>query len=175
MAGNANSGRSAKPAFAHLAAGNPSKKNVSDLLRDIEVTTLGAGEPPMPTWLTPLAQAEWKRVVPDLLKLGWVHQLDMVALASYCEAVADFQKFRELIVAKNKEQDESGDVQTYSTGAKQISVWRQLANEAEKRANAAGALFGMSPLARRNMKTAPVQQGELFTNDAKDAASKYFN
>lgn len=175
MAGNSNSGRSSKPAFAHIAAGNPSKKNVADLLRDIEVSTLAAGEPPMPGWLTPLAQAEWKRVVPDLLTLGWVHQLDMVALASYCEAVADYQKFRELIAAKNKELDESGDVQTYATGAKQQSVWRQLANDAEKRANAAGALFGMSPLSRRNMKTVPVQQGELFNNEQKDAASKYFN
>ena len=80
-----------------------------------------------------------------------------------------------MIAQKNDEQPESGDIQTFATGAKQISVWRQLANDAEKRANAAGALFGMSPLARRNMKALVVPQGELFNNDAKEAVDKYFN
>lgn len=174
MAGNSNSGRSAAPPFIHLVTGNKSKKDASVLLRDIEANTLAAGEPPMPEWLSAYGQEEWRRVVPDLLTLGWVHQLDMMALTSYCEAVADYKRFRELIAVKNKEQDESGDVQTYSTGAKQISVWRQLAADAEKRANAAGALFGMSPLSRRNMKTVPLPQGELFGNEKKDAASRYF-
>lgn len=175
MAGNSNSGRSATPAFLQLVNGNPGKKNVADLLRDIETQTVGAAEPPMPDYLSPAAQEEWGRVVPDLLALGWVHQLDMMALASYCEAVADWRRFRELIKKKNAAEDESGDVQTYSTGAKQISVWRQLANDAEKRANAAGALFGMSPLSRRNMKAAPQPQGELFGNEPKAAANRYFS
>lgn len=174
MAGNANSGRSAKPSFLQLAGGNAGKKNVADLLRDVEEQTLAASEPPMPDYLSESAQEEWHRVVRDLLTLGWVHQLDMMALASYCEAVADWRYFRGLIRDRNAAVPESGDVQTYATGAKQISVWRQLANDAEKRANTAGALFGMSPLARRNMKAAPLPQGELFENDAKDAAKRYF-
>lgn len=174
MAGNANSGRSTKPAFLHLAGGNAGKKSAADLLRDIEAQTLASSEPPMPDYLSEGAKEEWQRVMQDLLTLGWVHQLDMMALASYCEAVADWRRFRELIAKKNTADPETGDVQTYATGAKQISVWRQLANDAEKRANAAGALFGMSPLARRNMKAA-VPQGELFNNDAKDAVSRYFS
>lgn len=176
MAGNANSGRSANPSFLQLVNGNPGKKNAKDLLRDVEAQTVAAAEPPMPDDLSPAAQAEWQRVVPDLLTLGWVHKLDMMALATYCEAVADWHRFRKLIYTKNTAADpEGGDVQTFATGAKQLSVWRQLANDAEKRANAAGALFGMSPLARRNMKAAPQPQGELFDNDAKDAAKRYFN
>ena len=175
MAGKSNSGRSSKPPILALVDGNPGKKNASDLLRDIETQTVGAAEPPMPDYLSAAAQEEWGRVVPDLLSLGWVHQLDMMALASYCEAVADWRRFRELIAKKNAAEDESGDVQTYTTGAKQISVWRQLANDAEKRANAAGSLFGMSPLSRRNMKAAPQPQGELFGNEPKAAASRYFS
>ncbi|GGH62210.1 hypothetical protein GCM10010975_26660 [Comamonas phosphati] len=174
MAGNSNSGRSAKPSFLHLAGGNASKKNASDLLRDVEAQTVASCEPEMPDFLSPAAQDEWRRVVSDLLTLGWVHRLDTMALASYCEAVADWRRFRELIAKKNAADPESGDVQTFATGARQISVWRQLANDAEKRANAAGALFGMSPLARRNMKAA-VPQGGLFENDAKDAVSRYFS
>ncbi|HBJ99758.1 MAG TPA: phage terminase small subunit P27 family [Delftia acidovorans] len=174
MAGNANSGRSAKPPFLHLAGGNPGKKDAAALLREQEANTVSASEPDMPEVLTPEAREEWLRVMPDLLLLGWVHRIDVMALSSYCEAVADWRRFRALIVKKNAEQAEAGDVQTYATGAKQISVWRQLANDAEKRANAAGALFGMSPLARRNMKAQAAPQGELFGNDEKDAAARYF-
>lgn len=175
MAGNSNSGRPAKTPFEHLASGNPSKKNVSGLLGEIQQAAVIAGAPEMPDWLSAEARREWQRVVADLLLLGWVHQLDMMALASYCEAVADYQKFRTLIAKKNDEQAESGDVQTFATGAKQISVWRQLANDAEKRANAAGAQFGMSPLARRNLKAAAPVQGDMFGGEEKDVAAKYFN
>jgi len=68
-----------------------------------------------------------------------------------------------------------GEVQTFKTGAQQTSVLRQLANDAEKRANAAAAQFGMSPLARRNMKAAPAAQGDLFPNAERDAAANYFS
>ncbi len=175
MAGNSNSGRSAAPAVVHLARGNPSKKNVDSLLREIESGAVSACAPAMPDFLSAEAQAEWGRVVPDLMSLGWVHRLDAMALASYCEATADWVKFRKKIADLNAALDGGGDVQTFATGAKQISVWRQLANDAEKRANAAGAQFGMSPLARRNMKSAPAPQGELFGNDEKDAVKRYFS
>ncbi|UBB19510.1 phage terminase small subunit P27 family [Comamonas odontotermitis] len=175
MAGNSNSGRTAKTPFAHLAGGNPSKRNIGGLLGEIQSAAVMACVPDRPDWLSADAVLEWDRVVAALQLLGWVHQLDMMALASYCEAVADYKKFRILIAQKNAEQAESGDVQTFATGAKQISVWRQLANDAEKRANAAGAQFGMTPLARRNMKAAPVGQADMFGGEEKDAAATYFN
>lgn len=175
MAGNANSGRSARPSFLALAGGTASGKKAAELLREQEENTVAACAPEMPDVLTPEARQEWARVLPDLLTLGWVHRIDGMALASYCEAVADWKRFRRLIVEKNAAQAEAGDVQTYATGAKQISVWRQLANDAEKRANAAGAAFGMSPLARRSMKAQGTSQAELFANDTKDAVERYFN
>lgn len=174
MAGNSNSGRPAKPAYLHLLQGNASKKNTRDLMAEVKEPAVPVAAPPKPDWLSAEASAEWDRVVEDLLTLGWVSTLDMMALATYCEAVADWRRFRALIAAKNAEADGAGDVQTFATGAKQISVWRQLANDAEKRANAAGALFGFSPMARRNMKAAAAPQGELFPNEQRDAAARYF-
>lgn len=173
MAGNSNSGRPSKPASLHLLQGNRSKKNPNDLLADVKDPGVPVAAPDMPDWLSADAQAEWQRVVADLLTLGWVSKLDMMALATYCEAVADWQRFRRMIAEHNAKADGSGDIQTFATGAKQISVWRQLANDAEKRANAAGALFGFSPMARRNMKAA-APQGELFPNEQRDAANRYF-
>ncbi|MCC3681336.1 P27 family phage terminase small subunit, partial [Staphylococcus epidermidis] len=117
---------------------------------------------------------EWDRVVEALMTLGWISTLDMMALASYCEAVGDWVRFRRKIAELNAKLESSGDVQTYKTGAQQLSIWRQLANDAERRANQNGALFGFSPVARRAMK-ALAPQGELFPNEARDAADRYFS
>lgn len=175
MAGNSNSGRPSKPASLHLLQGNRSKKNAADLMAEVQDPGFPVVAPDKPDWLSADASAEWDRVVADLLPLRLVSRLDMMALATYCEAVADWQRFRRLIAEKNAEAEGAGDVQTFATGAKQISVWRQLANDAEKRANAAGALFGFSPMARRNLKAAPVAQGELFPNEQRAAAERYFS
>lgn len=176
MAGNANSGRPAKPATVHLLQGNRSKKSMSELLDEAATPAVPVAAPPMPDWLTEDAAAEWHRVLPDLITLGLISTLDMMALATYCEAVADWQRFRCMIAEQNQrsESGDKGDVQTFATGAKQISVWRQLANDAEKRANAAGAQFGFSPMARRTLKPAAPAQGNLFPNEHEEAAAKYF-
>ncbi|WDH24097.1 P27 family phage terminase small subunit [Pseudomonas chlororaphis] len=176
MAGNSNSGRPAQSAVVQLLKGNPGKKSFGDLMDEVKDPSVPVAAPPMPTCLSDEAVAEWERIVPDLLLLGLVSSLDGMALATYCEAVADWQRFRRLITEMNSKVDSNhaGDVQTFATGAKQISVWRQLANDAEKRANSAGAQFGFSPVARRNLKTM-AQQGDLFPNEHREAAARYFS
>lgn len=173
MSGNSNSGRSAKPAVVHLVTGNRSKKSLAALHDEIQNPPVPVGAPPQPEWLTQAAAEEWDRVVPDLITLGLISTLDMMALVTYCEAVADYKTFSQRIAQVNAQQADRGDVMTFSTGAKQISIWRQLRNDAEKRANQAGALFGFSPMARRNLKVA-TPQGELFPNEQKEVAEKYF-
>ncbi|MGV3679683.1 MAG: P27 family phage terminase small subunit [Acidovorax sp.] len=176
MAGNSNSGRPALPAAVHAMSGNRSKLSKDDLAKAAAQDQITASAPDKPEWLSKRAAAEWDRVVPDLLLLGWVHRLDRVALVSYCEAVADYETFRLRIAEENRRQADAGDVQTFATGAKQLSIWRQLANDAEKRANAAGAGFGFTPLARRSLKAAPTApQAPLFPNEHEAAAARYFN
>lgn len=177
MAGNGNSGRPSKPAALHLLQGNRSKKNFNELIEEIKSPAIPVAAPPMPDVLSDDAVAEWERLIPDLTALGLISTLDQMALATYCQAYADWLRYQRLIAQRNANSvDElGGDVQTFKTGAQQMHVLRQLANDAEKRANAAGAQFGFSPMARRNLKTAPPPQGELFPNDQRDAASRYFS
>lgn len=176
MAGNGNSGRPPVAASIHLLRGNPSNKNVADLLNEVSAPAVPVGAPPMPDVLSADAVAEWERLLPALISLGIVSELDSMALATYCQATADWRRYQRLITKRNTESvDElGGDIQTFKTGAQQMHVLRQLANDAEKRANAAGAQFGMSPMSRRNLKTAPAPQGELFPNEQRAAADQYF-
>lgn len=176
MAGNGNSGRTPKPATVHILQGNRSKKNFQDLMDEVQEPAVPVCAPPMPDVLSDDAVAEWERLVPDLMTLGLVSRLDLMALATYCQAYADWLRYQRLIAARNAKSDDElgGDIQTFKTGAQQIHVLRQLANDAEKRANAAGASFGFSPMARRNLKTALAPQGELFPNAEREAADRYF-
>lgn len=175
MAGNSNSGRPAKPAVVHLLNGNPSKRNVQELIAEVATPALPIEAPPKPDWLDEEASREWDRVVPDLLTLGLISRLDMQVLAQYCEAVSDYRRWTMQIQNLNESMAApgGGDIQTYRTGAKDLSIWRKLRNDAERRANDAGAKFGFSPMARRTLKpVAP--QGELFPNEQKRIADKYF-
>ncbi|MFC2974558.1 phage terminase small subunit P27 family [Azotobacter bryophylli] len=176
MSGNHNSGRPAKPAIVHLLNGNPSKKNARDLLQEATQPLLPVEAPPMPDWLDEDAQAEWERVVPDLMTLGLISTLDRQVLGQYCEAVSDYRRWTLRIQELNARlaSPDSGDVQTYRTGAKDLSIWRKLRNDAERRADAAGAKLGFTPMARRNLKAAQAPQGELFPNEQKRIADKYF-
>ena len=177
MAGNGNSGRPSLPASVHLLRGNPSGKNVAALLDEVQSPTVPVKAPPMPDVLSDDAKAEWERVVPALMSMRLLSELDAMALAAYCQAAADWRRYQRLIAAKNAKSDDElgGDVQTFKTGAQQMHVLRQLANDAERRANAAGAHFGMSPVSRRNLKAPAPPQGELFPNDPRAAAERYFS
>jgi len=175
MAGNSNSGRPSKPASLHLLQGNRSKKNTAGLLAEVQDPGFPVAAPDKPDWLSADASAEWDCVVADLLTLGMICRLDKMALATYCEAVADWKRFRLLIAEHNAKGDHAGDVQTFATGAKQISVWRQLASAAAKEANSIGNQYGFTSLSRRNLKAAPVAQGELFPNEQRDAATRYLS
>ncbi|MDF3842682.1 P27 family phage terminase small subunit [Pseudomonas citronellolis] len=175
MAGNANSGRPPLPATVHMLRGDPSKLGKAALQAAAQAPAVPVQAPPKPDFLGPEASAEWDRVVAALLSLGWISVLDRMALATYCEAVGDWQRFRRKIADLNEQMEGAGDVQTFQSGAKQISAWRQLANDAERRANQAGALFGFSPVARRAMKALAGPQGELFPNEPRDAAERYFS
>lgn len=174
MAGNENSGRNAKPAVVHLLTGNRSKKSKRDLLDEVQNPPVQVEAPEPPDWLDDDAMAEWGRVLPDLLKLGLITRLDRQVLAQYCEAISDYRRWTLKIQELNQSMDR-GDVQTYRTGAKDLSIWRKLRNDAERRADAAGAKFGFNPLARRNLRAqSPAPQGELFPHEQKQIAEKYF-
>lgn len=171
MAGNGNSGRRPLPASVHMLHGNPSKKSAADLAAAAstapEAPTVKA--PACPDFLTPDAKVEWKRIVDDLVVLGVVTKIDRAELAVYCQAWGDWKFARKKIA----EMKESGFVESTPSGYKQISAWMQVANRAEDRMRTAGASFGLNPSARSRLDVR-VPQGELFPNEQKDKAAKYF-
>ena len=54
--------------------------------------SVSAGRPAMPRTLTPEARAEWRRVVPDLERMGVLASVDRGVLVRYCTAWADWSE-----------------------------------------------------------------------------------
>lgn len=175
MAGNGNSGRPPKPAIVHLLSGNPSKRNFKELLDEVQQPALPVEAPPRPDWLDEEALKQWDELIPDLLTLGLISRLDGQAIAQYCEAAVEYRKFTRMIQELNNKLANGcgGDVQVYKSGAADLSIWRKLRNDAQRRADEAGRQFGFTPLARRALRPASPQR-DLIPNEQRDAASKYF-
>ncbi len=73
-----------QPVKLRLLRGNPGKRPLPK--QDVKPTP-GAT---CPKELSAAARAEWKRVQPELERLGLLMQIDRAALAAYCEAWSDF-------------------------------------------------------------------------------------
>lgn len=113
------------------------------------------------------AKKEWKRISPQLEKLGLITAMDMAALAAYCQAYARWATTE----AKLKELGDEGLIETTKSGYQQISVLLQISNRASEQMHKYMTEFGMSPSSRSRVTTSP--QGDLFGNDT-SGATKYF-
>lgn len=76
-----------KPTVLKLLTGNPGKRK----LNRREPKPKSAPRPPSPpSFLGKLAKEEWRRVVPELHRLGLLTKLDRAALAAYCQSWARY-------------------------------------------------------------------------------------
>jgi len=82
-------GRRPKPTALKELQGNPGHRPLND-----KELAAPKGEPEMPKGMLPAARREWKRIVPILIKLGVLSQIDGKALAAYCDTYAHWEMAR---------------------------------------------------------------------------------
>lgn len=142
-------GRKPVPTRLHVLRGNPSKLSglgAGDGVAPDAVATL---EPP--AWLTGAAREKWEQEAPKLARLGLLGDIDVDALASYCDTWVQFeQASRELalhgaVIVKRKVLDAQGKV---IGGDLAPSPYVQIRHKALIHLRALGAEFGMTPSAR---------------------------
>ena len=140
-----------KPTRLKLLAGNPGHQKLND--REPQPTL---GMPSCPLWLDAEAKAEWKRVAPELKRLGLLAKIDRAALASYCQAWAEFK------IAKD-ELDEHGSrtittkqgfMLSHPAVGRMKAAWQALRSFA--------AMFGFDPADRQALHVEPEQEADPF-------------
>ena len=145
-------GRRPKPTAVKELSGNPGKRALNR-----EEPVAFPGEPPMPEFLTDIARAEWRRIVPLLLDMKVLKTCDGAALASYCMSFARWQQAEDLIsrhgvVVEELVYDDEGEV--IGTKLKKNPACNVSMAE-KKEMRAALALFGLDPSSRSRIKGAP--------------------
>ena len=87
-------GRRPLPTAIKRLRGNPGHRKLN-----AQELKLEAMEPNMPPFLSEVAQREWNAIVPLLLRLGVLTELDGKALAAYCFSYARWRDAEQLVVS----------------------------------------------------------------------------
>jgi len=175
MGNNPGQGRKPKPTHLKLLEGEVNKQRIN-----FDEPKPYPKAPKCPAWLSTEASREWKRLAPQLERLGVLTENDMAMFAAYCSAVGklawaerEIKKARkaELKMIKAKGQKEK-DVPTSGGmigGSKSKAyftlpyVW--IYNKSLEQIRSFGSEFGLSPSARTRIKVSDIDDTEddLFT------------
>ena len=111
----------------------------ADRMRNEPKPTIRA--PRCPSWLSPVAKREWKRLAKTLVKLGILSDLDRAVFASYCQSWAKWKQAEEAI-------QKYGLVIRTKTGYVMQSPVVSIAKQERKAMLEAGSELGLSPASR---------------------------
>lgn len=108
-----------------------------------------------PRWLPTAAKREWRRIAPELVRLGLLTLVDRGALAAYCEAWA------EAIMAHETLQREGYTFET-EKGYRGVHPMVAVKNKALLRMRAFASEFGLTPSVRSRLSVEPPKAVDPF-------------
>ena len=103
----------------------------------------GAGKVTCPGFLSKEAKAEWRRIAPELTRLGLLTPLDRAAFAAYCESYARWVRAEILL--------EKGIVVRGSKGQMIVSPLVWISTSASKMMLKFAIEFGLTPSSRSRL------------------------
>ena len=142
-----------KPTSLKILEGNPGKRPINTLEPQPDSTI-----PKCPAWLDAEAKRQWKRLAPELARLGLLTSVDGESLAAYCQAWSELRSATELL------QKEGRVVETAAGGQKphpaismQRTAWMAI--------RAYAAMFGLDPSSRARLS---VPKGQVEKDELED-------
>lgn len=136
-------GPAPKPTKLKQLEGNPGKR------------PLNASEPKpsdrlfyAPRWMSDMAKREWRRIAPELRRLGLLTMVDLTALATCCEAFAEWREALRVLAVEGY---------TYTTDSGYVGQHPMVAvkNKAALLMKALLCEFGMTPSSRSRLHIEP--------------------
>ena len=128
-----------KPTSLKILEGNPGKRPINTLEPQPDSTI-----PKCPAWLDAEAKRQWKRLAPELARLGLLTSVDGDVLAGYCTAWSELRAATELLLKEGR------TVTTAAGGIKpHPAINMQRTALAAIRAYA--GLFGLDPSSRARL------------------------
>jgi P27 family predicted phage terminase small subunit len=133
-------GRIPKPTALKLLEGNPGHRPLNR--SEPKPRPIA---PKCPTWLDADAKREWRRVAPELERLGLLTGIDMAALAAYCQSYSEWKRYTAVI-------EKEGSTFTTDTGQIRARPEVAMGRKALADVRAWAIEFGLTPSARARMQ-----------------------
>ena len=108
--------------------------------------------PKPPVYLTDEAKKYYVSMGNTLAKKERLKDIYLNALEVYAEAMSQFEFAIKQIKIQNKKSFGDGYVQTFKTGAQNVSVWLTLKNDAEDTLFKCFKTFGLDPKSEKELK-----------------------
>lgn len=131
-----------------ILEGNPSKRPLRG-----RTPKPGPGIPTCPAWLSPVAKQEWRRVTPELARLGLLNKLDRNVLAGYCVSFALWRQTQDFLSSQ-------GTVYVTTKGQLQPRPEVAVAKTAGEMMQGFAAELGLTPTSRARMNL-PKENAEI--------------
>jgi len=103
--------------------------------------------PPCPAFLDEAARKEWRRLEPELVRLGLLTELDQAQFASYCMAVSRWKRAEKALVVALTRMTPSG--------RRVAKVQLAIAKSEREMVHKLAQEFGLSPAARSRLNSNP--------------------
>lgn len=133
------------PTKLRVLRGNPGKRSLPKNEPQPEVAT-----PDPPTWLDGEGLVEWRRITPELEKLGLLSRIDLAALVLYCQAWGELAE-ASLPSGLDDFDDETDPFAKADALAKVAAVRRKAREQVAKFI----PFFGLSPADRTKVHAKP--------------------
>lgn len=139
-------GQDKKPAELKIYEGNRGHRKINDKRPKPDVRI-----PVCPAWMKGYARTCWKRLAPELHRLGVLTYVDRDTLAAYCMAVAKLKYAEDHIVAEGEyHTNDKGNIFRHPASITQGEMMRQI--------KALGGLFGLNPSSRNDLIVEPASR-----------------
>jgi P27 family predicted phage terminase small subunit len=139
-------GRKPKPNALRVLEGKPGHRPLRPEPKPRPVA------PKCPAWLLLEAKREWRRVAPELERLGLLTVVDGTALAGYCQAYARWRQAETVL-------DDEGTTFKTPNGYVQVHPQVAIAQKYLQIARGFCAEFGLTPSSRGRMTLPEVDDG----------------
>jgi P27 family predicted phage terminase small subunit len=143
-------GPAPKPTVLKVLQGNPGKRPLNQ--NEPKPKPIA---PKCPSWLDKEAKREWKRVAPELERLGLLTVVDGAALAAYCQAYSRWKQAEEIIKRE-------GMTFTTETGYLMPHPAVKIAEKSMQLIKAFCAEFGLTPSSRCRMSLPEQKEDDEF-------------
>ena len=150
-------GRPPKPTALKILEGNPGKRPLNT-----DEPKPKSGAPKCPSFLSPEAKKEWRRIVRALADIDLLTSVDMAVLAAYCQSYSRWMQAEKIL-----ETEGLTYVYTNKKGEENVIARPEvrISQESLKLMRAYGSEIGLSPSSRGRIKVAPRQSADPFGKD----------